>query len=81
VVGALNRLQESDPDTYNSIINNTNTALNGTFEAGVSSLFDPTYAEAVSNAKTNLGVENLDFASEDHRVAIGDALTDILRAR
>jgi hypothetical protein len=81
VQGALNQLQETDPDTYNSIIENTNSALNGTIGSAASSVLDPTYAKAVSNARTNLGVENLDFANQDHRVAIGDALTDILRER
>ncbi|MEP5576175.1 MAG: hypothetical protein ABJP48_06980 [Erythrobacter sp.] len=81
VQGALDQLHDADPDTYHSVVQNANAALNEVVPTLGSSFLDPTYAEAVSNAKINLGVEDLDFANEGHRVAIGDALTDILRER
>jgi hypothetical protein len=57
---------------YNQIIEESNAGLNGTNRTIYSGIYDPTYAKAVANAKTNLTVNKLDFANMRDRIAIGD---------
>ena len=56
------------------MVNESNDGLNGIRGATYSGIYDSAYALAAQDAKSNLGVDKLDFANKNHRIAIGDAL-------
>jgi hypothetical protein len=79
VQGALDNLRGLDESLYNRVVSEGSAALNGAVQSFAMGITDSAYANAVSTAKENLGIENLNFGNEAHRVAIGDALTDSIR--
>jgi RHS repeat-associated protein len=79
VQGHLDNLRNSNKGAYNILIHESNIGLNAPIESTYSSYTDPIYMGAVEQARSSLGVDRLDFANMEHRVAIGDALMDYLR--
>jgi hypothetical protein len=75
---SLDRLQKSDPSGYKTLISEVNSGLNGA-RASSGFLQGELYANAIADARAAVGGK-LDFSNKDHRVAIGNALTDALRA-
>lgn len=79
VQGYLDNLRNSDKRAYNILIHESNIGLNAPIESTYSSYTDPIYMRAVEQARSNLGLDRLDFSNIQHRVAIGDALMGYLR--
>lgn len=71
----LDGLKASSPESYKTVVGETNSLLNGSM-AGM----DRNFARALENTKEKLG-RDIDFANKADRVAIGDALTSIARGQ
>jgi hypothetical protein len=73
VQSKLDELKETNPTVYEQVVSESNRSLNSTF--GHSKAFN----SILDSAKKALGVDQLDFSNEDHRIAIGDATTSAIR--
>ncbi len=74
VQGFLDGLNATDPGAYAKLVEESNATLNRRFGKS------DQYNSVLDSARSSLGVEALDFANQDHRVAIGDALTSAIRS-
>lgn len=75
----LDGLKASDVAGYNSLISDTNNALNGLAGGrGVAWVSDPNVARAVASARETIGGD-IDFGNQSHREALGQAAAEIAR--
>jgi len=79
VQAALDHLRANDVERYNRVMAEWRASLNGVVPMAALGRSDRTYANALQEAKEDLDVDEIDPTNEDHRVAIGDALTDAIR--
>lgn len=70
----LDGLNANDPGAYANLVEESNATLNSSFGKSGE------YNRVLDSARASLGVQRLDFANQDHRVAIGDALTSAIRS-
>lgn len=79
VQAELNAFQARDPSGYDSLIADTNGALNGLSGGrGLARISDPNVAKAIASARETIGGD-IDFANQEHREILGQAAADIAR--
>lgn len=75
VQSRLDQLRSDSPALYSSFVGTVNGLLNGMGPRGG----DPNFAKAINLAKKEVG-GSLDFGNQDHREALGRAMTDVVRS-